>query len=117
MSLIDEETKKRFCQWAEQNEERHIFPEILQGESYYIPREDEKTYMMEYSFETVAELGTAMEEYSGLSSGSQILKMLVVEICQKQSKGKAEKNKEKFTNENSKAEYQKTELPEFVYVF
>lgn len=110
MSLIKEEVMEEFSVWAGKNEDKHIFPVIDKEESsYYIDRESEDTYMMPYSFETVAELKKLMEEYSGLSEDLQMLNKLTVEIYKARFRGK------KAVEEESAGK--KTELPEFVYVF
>ena len=83
MSLIDEKVLEDFSIWAEEKENKHIFPATSQKETtYFIERESEETYMMEYSFKTLKELQSGLEKYGGLSSDLQTLRMLVVGICQ-----------------------------------
>lgn len=118
MSLIDEKTKEEFCTWAAKNEDKHIFPVISEEEdSYYVDRDSERTYMMDYSFKTVAELKEALEEHGSLLSDSRILRMLVIEICRNRYDGRVEKHKKSDTDELQKEENRTTELPEFVYIF
>lgn len=119
MSLINEKVIEEFSTWAEENENRHIFPEISNAEdSYYINRDTEETYMMEYSFKTLPELKSALEQYSGLSSDPQMLKKLTVEICQDRFRSKLDTNGNKDNiSPNTKVSEGKQTLPEYVYVF
>lgn len=111
MSLIDET-------WAKENEDKNIFPEISdEVDSYYKKRNSETTYMMEYSFKTVAELEKALVEYNGLSSDAQILKMLAIEICENRYVVRREKCGEEDLGKVLDEGAQGTELPEFVYIF
>lgn len=111
MSLIDET-------WAKENEDKHIFPGISdEADSYYKKRNSETTYMMEYSFRTVAELEKALLDYSGVSSDARILKMLAIEICENRYMAGQEKCGQEDSNIVLEQDIQGTELPEFVYIF
>lgn len=117
MSLINEKVIEEFAEWAKENEDRKIFPEISENEnSYYIDRKSEDTYMTEYSFKTVAELKKELEKYSGLPADSQILKKLTVEICQNRFRSKLEMNVDNKMQSEKVNDGKKT-LPEFIYVF
>lgn len=119
MSLINEKIMKKFSEWAEENADENVFPVISkEGESYFIERNSEETYMMEYSFRTLAELKKVLEEYSGLSADPVMLKMMTIEICQ--DRYKSELNTytgEDNDQEEKKAQDSEKTLPEFVYVF
>ena len=83
MSLISEEVIDDFLLWAEEHEDKGIFPTISGMEtSYYIDRDTEKTYIMEYWFENMMSILRALEEYAGLKSESYILKRMTIELCQ-----------------------------------
>ena len=110
---------------------RSIFPKISEGEvSYYIDRDSEETYIMEYSFKTIDELKGLLERYSGLSEESQMLKKMAVEVCQNRFRGNVETNsrsenikvKTDAGKEMKKLGIKKETdgdkiLPEFIYVF
>lgn len=115
MSLISENILREFSAWAEENEDKRIFPGISKEEtSYYINRDSEKTYMMKYSFETMAELEKALEEYSGLSDDLPMLRKLTIGVLQNRFNGRLEVQEaegQNRTEDGNKA------LPDFVYVF
>lgn len=120
MSLINENILKEFSVWAEENEDKSIFPEISieGGDSYYIGRDSEKTYMMEYSFETMAELGKLLEKYSGLPVGDKMLQRLTVGIMQNRFVGVLEKNIDNNIGYEKKSEPDTTNvISEYVYMF
>lgn len=115
MSLISEDIMAELSAWAKKNEDKSIFPVISKAESsYYIDRKSDETYMMEYSFETMPELKTLIEAYSGLTDDPQMLRRLVVEIMQNRFEDKlempvlADSNRDKNVNKV---------LPDFVYRF
>lgn len=119
MSLIDEKMMQILLEWAKENEDRNIFPMISgEDDSYYIDRNSEETYMMEYSFETMAELKKVLEEYSGLSESPELLKMITIETCKNRAGksmkayGRRDDGREKKSEQDDKAT-----LPEFIYVF
>lgn len=115
MSLISENIMEEFSAWAEKSEDKSIFPMISKEEdSYYIDRETEETYMMEYSFETMAELKNLINAYSGLADDPQMLRKLVVEIMQNRFKSQLEMQESLKSN---KTQDDNKNLPEFVYVF
>lgn len=113
MSLISENIIEEFSAWAEKNEDKGIFPVISKEDSYYIDRKSEETYMMEYSFETMAELKNLVEEYNGLTDDPQMLRKLVVEIMQNRFKSQLETHE--FTD-SKKTENVNNALPDFVYI-
>lgn len=116
MNLISEEMMDAFSAWAEENEDKHIFSEISKGEaSYYINRDSEKTYMMEYSPQTVSEIKKALEEYSGISDPN-MLKRMTVAICQSRFKGGQEVY-EDVGQMRRKKQSDGRALPEFIYIF
>lgn len=108
-----------FTEWAEENGDNNIFPDISNDEdSYYISRETEETYLMEYTFQNMAWLKEALQKYSGLSPDSQILKELAVKICQNKSSNNLEIRRSTFDRERrEEVEENKKILPEFIYVF
>lgn len=96
MSLIDERTIDDFRVWAKDNKDRSVFPEIYKAEkSYYMNRNLEETYLMEYSFHNMAELKEALAAYGGLLTDSWMLVKLVVEVCKNISCPKAEITEDK----------------------
>ena len=111
MSLIDET-------WAKENEDKHIFFFFSdEADSYYKKRNSETTYMMEYSFRTVAELEKALMEYGGILPDVQILKMLAIEICENRYMAGHEQYGKEDLSKVSEEDAQASELPEFVYIF
>lgn len=117
MSLINEAVMEKFSVWAAENEDKDIFPSISHAEeSYYIDRRSDETYMIEYSFQTLAELKKALEQYSGLSDNEQILKMMTIEICQNMFRSESVNHEAEETEEPKRSKDNKT-LPEFIYVF
>lgn len=119
MSLIDKKSYESLIEWAKENEDRYIFPMISDEEdSYYIDRNSEETYMMEYSFETMGGLKEALEEYSGLSEFPEILRIITSEACKNRfDKGRAVYQAGSERQVLEKAQDDKTALPEFIYVF
>ncbi len=131
MSLINGEAAGELWEWARENEDRSIFPQISKGEaSYYMNRNSEETYIMEYSFKTIAELKALLERHSGLSEEPQMLKKMAVEVCQNRFRGsmdtgadsshagtKTEAHKEMKKPEIKKEPDDEKVLPEFIYVF
>lgn len=118
-SLLSENVIEEFFAWAKENKDNNIFSEISEEEdSYYINRNSEETYLMEYSFQNMAWLKEALEECSGLSADSQMLKNMTVEICQKKFESNPE-IREHLVSEKKEEKVQESKktLPEFVYVF
>lgn len=119
MSLINEVDMERFSAWAAKNEDRNIFSVIsTEVESYYIDRNSEETYIMEYSFRTLQELRQALELYSGLGEDEEMLKMMTIAVCK--YRFKCDMQIRKF--EDSRQEEKKTKngeksLPDYIYVF
>jgi hypothetical protein len=118
MNLIDESIVEKLSRWAELNEDKNVFPTINEDEdSYYINRNSNQTYIMEYSFKTLQEVKESLNKFSGLSDNdSEILKIITVEMCQERFKGKIE---ESGVDMGKVKDYgnKKSVLPEFVYVF
>lgn len=118
MNLIEEEVVKVFSVWAGMNEDKYIFPAINKEQtSYYINRESEETYIMDYSFESVAELRDLIANYCGLSEESQILNKLTLEIYKNRFRGKLVSDVGDVKNDTKEVQSEQVELPEFVYVF
>lgn len=118
MNLIEKEAAKAFSVWAGKNEDKHIFPAINKEQtSYYINRESEGTYIMDYSFDSVAELRDLIANYCGLSEEPQILNQLAVEIYKNRFRGNLASNVGNVKNETKEIQSEQVELPEFVYVF
>ena len=118
MNLINEKAIEEFVVWAKQNEDKNIFPQISQEESYYTDRTSEETYMMEYSFRTMEELKCALEKYSGLKDDPQILKAMTIEICKNRFRCNLNTQEQK-DNRYEKVEVNNSEktLPDYVYAF
>lgn len=115
MSLTSEKVKEAFLVWAQENEDKRIFPEICQkDQSYYINRNSEETYMIEYSFKTIAELKKLLECYSRLAEDSEMLKSLTIAICQERYRSELDKNIKSLGKNNELYNGDKV-LPEYVY--
>lgn len=117
--LKREKVIEEFQSWAKENKDNTVFSEICKEEgSYYNNRSSEETYMIEYSFKNMAELKEALGKYSGLEREAQILKKLMLAICQNKVKSDL-KVREKLpsSEKNKEASDEKKTLPEFVYVF
>lgn len=118
MSLIDKKVIEEFSTWAEKNGDKHIFPEICKEEgSYYIDRNSEETYMMDYSFETVVELKELLMKYGGLAEESQMLNNLTVEIYKNRYIRSSVINVDDVGNRKEVSIDEEKKLPEFIYVF
>jgi hypothetical protein len=116
MSLIDKDFIDELSTWAEKNEDKTVFPQIDDNvDSYYINRDSEQTYIMEYSFKTLQELKECLIEISGLPSDSEILKLMTVGVCQERFRGKSEILSNK--SQTVKVDNSHQDLPEYVYVF
>lgn len=119
MNLIKEEVFKRFSEWAAENENKSVYSEInSHKESYYIDRNSDETYMMEYSINTLHDLRDALYKYSGLSADYEMLKMVTTEMCRNRYKavtGEAVNKEDNFRNQSFQNN-QET-LPEYIYVF
>ncbi len=116
MNLTDERLMEEISVWAEKNEDKNIFSGISKDEtSYYVDRDSEDTYMMEYAVKTMAELRTALEEYSGLSGQLDILQKIVYAICQDRYRDTIEMTEP--NNEQTQQSDDQMKLPEFIYVF
>lgn len=105
--------------WAEAHENKNIFPEISDKEkSYYVDRDAEDTYIMEYSFSNLFNIKEALKAYSGLTSEPFLLKKMAVEIGKNCCI-----NREDADNEKNIIRYMRNEqpaqgiLPEFRYEF
>lgn len=131
MNSINEKVKGEFLEWAKNNEDKEAFPRISkEKDSYYINRNSEETYMMEYSFKTIAELREALEKYSGLADEQQMLKRMAVEVCRNRFKSASEMDNDKINlqiipkapnaidegKEKKEFDGEKV-LPEFIYIF
>lgn len=119
MSLISEKIIDDFALWAEEHENKEIFPAISQEESsYYIERNIERTYIMEYNFQDMSAIRKALEDYSGLASEAYILKKLTIELCQSRYVSrlsvKCSRDDSCLIEENKKKQDM---LPEFRYEF
>lgn len=119
MNLIKEEFLSRFSEWAAENENTSVYPKINpQKESYYIDRNSDETYMMEYSINTLHDLREALYKYSGLSEESEMLKMITTEMCRNRYgaiTGEAVNSDDDFQNQSFQDNNET--LPEYIYVF
>ncbi len=117
-NLITEKNIGDFYGWARENKDESIFPLISEGEdSYYITRNSEETYLMEYSFHNMAWLKESLKKYAGLSSDLQMLKKLTVTICQNRFIGNLQIHEDRISREKKEVQDGKKTLPEFIYVF
>lgn len=119
MSLISEKVIEELSRWAEKNENVSIFPEISESESsYYIDKNAEDDYLIEYAFLNMEELKEELKKHSGLSIESQLLKKLVIEICQNRYIGRSDIYEGKGNGQEA-ASIRSGEkvLPEYIYVF
>jgi hypothetical protein len=113
MNLIDESIIDELSKWATENEDKNVFPQISCKESsYYVDRESEETYMMEYSINTLQDLKTNLKHYSDLSDETEILKLITVGVCKE-----CIKNDEIIKNTELLDDEKQSDLPEFIYVF
>lgn len=111
MSSINEKDIENFIEWATENEDKFVFKHASENENtYYTVKTSENTYMMEYAFKNMTELQKMLNEHCSLWLDSKMLKMLTVEICKN-----GFDNESKATMDIQKNE--KTELPEYIYVF
>lgn len=109
MSLINEKDMEEFSAWAVKNVNKDIFPKISKEESYYIDRDSEETYMMEYSFSTMPELRGILERYIGLGNNAEMLRKLIIMMYQNKFQNKIERNNTGINSDK--------DLPEYIYVF
>lgn len=117
MSLIKEEIINDFVCWAEMNENKNIYPQISKDEvSYYVNREFDDTYIMEYSFKAMADLREYLEKYSGVSLDAYMMRKLIIQICQNRYYAEPElkHNKDYRKKENDDKPAEKA-LPEYIY--
>ena len=83
MNLIEKKVRGEFATWAQENENKDIFPKISQEESsYYIDRSGDETYLMEYSVPNIAQLKADLERYSGLSEDTELSKKLAADYTE-----------------------------------
>lgn len=120
MNLIDEKILEKLSLWAEKNADKNVFREVLNDDvSYFINRDSEETYMIEYSPETEIEVKEYLDKYTGQSLEQEILKDLTIAICQ--NKYRATKLDDYVNsiknNQSTKDSDDKKMLPEFIYVF
>ena len=124
MSLINENVVEELFIWARQNEDKHVFPEVNREiDSYYIKRTSEETYLQEYAVDTLLDLKTFLEAYSGLPTDSPILKQLLFEISRQRRRPQRQDNMNNETKRNRSnvnevvIQDDKKRLPEHRYVF
>ena len=118
MNLIEKKVRGEFATWAQENENKDIFPKISQEESsYYIDRSGDETYLMEYSVPNIAQLKADLERYSGLSEDTELSKKLAIAICQYRFCGEERKQHgdESVFPKPMAVDADKT-LPEYIYV-
>lgn len=118
MNLINKRLAGELFMWAEKNADRDVFAQINEEVSYYINRESEDTYIMEYSLNTAAEVKKELETYSGISSDAELAAMLTVGICQSKLYSKENRKLESTDMVNAVKEAEnRSEIPEYIYVF
>lgn len=119
MSLIREKVTDDFLAWAGTHADKDIFPAISAEEnSYYMDRDTDQTYIMEYSFQDMFALREALEEYSDLKSDPCMLKRMTIELFQNRYVSPDDMNRDVGSQSSTgkKQEEQKS-LPEFRYEF
>ena len=120
MSLTNAKMKEDLSEWAEQNKDKTVFPEISEEEtSYYIDRNSEETYMMEYSLDDLQSLRNNLEKYPELSSDLNLLKNLTIGISRNRVQREPEKHGDPNSDhlEENTVTHDERTLPEYVYVF
>ena len=118
MSSISDQFLDDLLEWAKENEDRCVFPLISeQASSYYICRNTEETYMMEYSFESVIELKAALEKYSRKPMDVQLLNKMIIAAYQNRFTAARNESAPDEQVEKSNLDDGKSELPEYIYVF
>lgn len=119
---LDKKVIEKFGAWAKENKDNNIFLQVSkQEDSYYVNRISEETYLMEYSFYNMTCLKELLGKYGGLSTDSQMLKNITVEICRDRcgNELKACENEinRKVRMESKTEQKDGKELPQYVYVF
>lgn len=118
MNLISGQFVNDFSEWAAENEDKSAFPSISEGtDSYYISRNSEETYMMEYSFENVSAFKTALEKYSRSSMDPRLVNKMIVAMYQNRFTGDQNINTPNEQEAKRNPVDGKGELPEYIYVF
>lgn len=125
MSLISENVVEGLSIWAQQNEDKHIFPEVNREiASYYIDRTLEETYLREYAVDALVDLKASLGVYSGLPIDSPILKQMLFEISrqrrkqpQRQDNKKRETKNDRSNRDEAEVQDDKKRLPEHIYIF
>ncbi len=119
MSLIREKVIDDFWSWAGTHADKDIFPEISAEEnSYYIDRNTDQTYIMEYSFQDMFALREALEEYSDLKSDPYMLKRMTIELFQNRYVSLDDMNRDVDSQVSiGKKQADQKSLPEFRYEF
>lgn len=121
MNLISEEFTELISMWAQTNSDKNIFPDRSENQTtYYINREDEDSYIMEYSFKTLPELKEAICKYSGLQAEDELFKRIVIEICQLKCESEYEEHNHNMVGlmrERDAVLSEDKALPEYIYVF
>lgn len=118
MNLISGQFVNDISEWAEENEDKSAFPSICERtDSYYISHNSEETYMMEYSFETVAAFKKALERYSRSSMDARLIDKMIVAMYQNRFTGVQNENIPGEQEEKWNPADGKGQLPEYIYVF
>lgn len=119
MCLTNDNLAMELSNWATKHEDKHIFTGISnECNSYYVNRNSEETYLMEYSIKTAVDLKGLLERFSGLEFDAQMINQLVSGICQNKFNGKQEINRYPLDEfESKKSQNSEETLPEFIYVF
>lgn len=116
MSLINDKIIDDIFAWAENSEDRHIYPAISdEKSSYYVNKISEETYMIEYSGKTLEQIKKALVKYSGLSEDDEILKKIIMIICQCRYMRKEKHSKN--IDKQRLIEEEKEIIPNFIYNF
>lgn len=99
--------------------EKYAFSECSEEiSSYYVSRNLEETYMMEYSFENVETLKNALETYGGMQGEAHVSDELIVEVCQNKYKNqlRIDAKEDHYQQEKDMHDNERI-LPEHIYVF
>ncbi len=119
MNLISEKEAAFFSSWAKEKKDEKCFAEIeKEKSSYYIDRDSEETYIMEYSFRNMEELKKLLRQYGTPDQEPELLKALTIAICRNgPGSVQSSMNCGKKQGQGCLAEDKEKILPEYTYVF
>lgn len=107
MHSTDGREKKQLLEWA-QRQGQNTFESDDNRESYFIERNTDNTYIIEYDFSTIADLKALMDTISGAKIPDEIKHMLAVAAFR--AKPEMSDLQQTISNEQKN-------IPEFIYAF